>query len=566
MLKKLSLIVLAVLVSLYVSGQVNAQERIRNFDTSVEIRKDGSIRVMERILYDFGSAFRHGIYRDIPSIVYRENNDKYVLKYKVETVTDDEGNAYQFSLLNPSDHLRIKIGDPNRTISGSHTYIITYEVRGALTYLADHTELYWNGTGDQWDVPIDAAVTRVRLPKPIFGDDLKLACYAGRLGSTESACTTSSEGSVEVFTATRPLLEKEGLTVVVGFPKNVVAVLQAQKYVAFFDRWYGKAILVVVIMLAFLWFIVYPIWIVVKWLRYGRDPKPMMGETRAWYEPPSTTSHSTSSGRVEGRALTPGETGSLLDESVDNRDISAMIVDLARRGYIKIEEREKKDFYLIKTKLGKNTTQLMKFEQTFLTDAFESTDELRIKDSKLYVVIEKIKAELYEQMLKDGFFAKNPSKTRLFYVVIIVLGFITFNIPLATVAILFGLHMTKKTQLGSDASAVGRSLKNFLSSQERQLTFQASKQMMFEKLLPFAVAFGVEKLWADRFKDINLKQPDWYSSRHKGAFNSAVFISSLDSSLKSVSVASQPPRSSSGSGFSGGFSGGGGGGGGGGSW
>jgi len=88
---------------------------------------------------------------------------------------------------------------------------------------------------------------------------------------------------------------------------------------------------------------------------------------------------------------------------------------------------------------------------------------------------------------------------------------------------------------------------------------------MFERLLPFAVAFGVEKLWAERFKDVGLKQPEWYTSSHIGAFHSAAFVSSLDSSLKSVSIAAQTPHSS-GSGFSGGFSGGGGGGGGGGSW
>lgn len=164
------------------------------------------------------------------------------------------------------------------------------------------------------------------------------------------------------------------------------------------------------------------------------------------------------------------------------------------------------------------------------------------------------------------FFAKDPSRTRVFYGVMAFLGFMTINVQLALVAILFGLHMARKTELGAGAAAVGRSLKNFLSSQERQLTFQANKQIMFERLLPFAVAYGVEKIWADRFKDINLKQPTWYSSTHVGVFNSAVFMSSLNSSLKSVSVASQPTRSSSGSGFSGGFSGGGGGGGGGGSW
>ncbi len=97
--------------------------------------------------------------------------------------------------------------------------------------------------------------------------------------------------------------------------------------------------------------------------------------------------------------------------------------------------------------------------------------------------------------------------------------------------------------------------------------------MFFEKLLPYAVAFGVEGVWAKRFEGIAGKPPEWYegnySERH---FNSVIFAHSLSRSLGRVSTAAQPPsstRSSSGfsSGFSGGSSGGGfGGGGGGGSW
>lgn len=557
MLRKL-FIFLLVLFVIHQYSVVNAfaEERIRSFDSDIKIQSDGSIRVIETILYDFGFSYRHGIYRDIPSIVYRERNDKYILKYSVESVTDEAGGAYQYSLLYPSDYLRIKIGDANRTISGEHTYIITYVVQGALTYLPDHTELYWNGTGDQWEVPIDSAHITVELPKQIFGSELKLACYTGTLGSAETDCSSSSKGTIQDFTVMKSLGAKEGATVVVGFPKGTVATLQAERYVSFFDRWYGQLLLIGLFLLALLWYVMYPIWIVVKWFRRGRDPRPMMGETRAWFDPPTTS---------RGRKLTPAETGALLDESVDNKDISAMIVDLARRGYLQIEERDKKDFYLLKKSKVKKDDSLLPFERTFLDSAFADGGELRLKNSALYTTILTIKTQIYTQIVSDQFFPKDPSKTRLFYGAIAVLGFITFNLPLAIVAILFGLHMAKKTQQGADAAAVGRSLKNFLSSQERQLAYQASKQMMFERLLPFAVAFGVEKLWAERFKDVGLKQPEWYTSSHIGAFHSAAFVSSLDSSLKSVSIAAQPPHSS-GSGFSGGFSGGGGGGGGGGSW
>jgi uncharacterized membrane protein len=145
----------------------------------------------------------------------------------------------------------------------------------------------------------------------------------------------------------------------------------------------------------------------------------------------------------------------------------------------------------------------------------------------------------------------------------------TGNLGLALIAFTFGRAMPAKTIFGVESANISKSLKNFLSSQERQLEFQAKNQMMFEKLLPYAVAFGVERIWAQRFKDFVLKSPEWYSSYDSTrAFNSVLFANSLSSSMSSFRSAATPVSSTTGhsSGFSGGFSGGGGGGGGGGSW
>lgn len=70
--------------------------------------------------------------------------------------------------------------------------------------------------------------------------------------------------------------------------------------------------------------------------------------------------------------------------------------------------------------------------------------------------------------------------------------------------------MPRKTIERVKAKNIAFSLRNFLKSQKRQLTFQADKQMMFERLLPYAVTFGVEKIWAKRFENLGIKQPDWY--------------------------------------------------------
>ncbi len=215
-------------------------------------------------------------------------------------------------------------------------------------------------------------------------------------------------------------------------------------------------------------------------------------------------------------------------------------------------------------------TNLLGFERDFLHELFQNTEEVSLKSKKtfLYTAVLNVKKELYKPLVSSGFFPHDPDKIRTFYTVIGTLALTTFNLPLVFSAFFFGRHMPRKTQLGVEATNIAKSLRNFLTSQERQLQFQASKQLMFEKLLPFAIAFGVEKIWAMRFKDIALKAPDWYQSYSPGTFNSIYLTNSLNSSFSHFSTAATPVSSSTGhgSGFSGGSSGGGGGGGGGGSW
>ena len=350
----------------------------------------------------------------------------------------------------------------------------------------------------------------------------------------------------------------QGLTIVVGFPKNIVAVLEAKEFVSFWDTWMGTVVVLLLALLGLFWYVGLPFYIIYKWFKYGRDPKSTIGVTTAWFDPPKTHDGK--------RFLTPGEVGTLGDETVDMKDISATIVDLARRGYLMIDERKKGDYYLVKKKNIDNS--LLKYEKSIITEFFRSKKEIRIKDQELSAEVAQIKNEMYEQVVEDKLFDKNPQTTRTKYYVLAGIALFTSNFFLAIVAFLFGRAMPRKTVFGTGAKNISSSLKNFLSSQKRQLEFQADKQMMFERLLPFAVAFGVEKIWAKRFEDLNIVRPNWYHSYSSTNFNSYLLVNSLNSSFRSINTAATPTSSSTGhsSGFSGGFSGGGGGGGGGGSW
>ncbi len=537
-------------------------EYIKSFDSKININKDGTINVKETVTYDFGELEKHGIFRDIPMIKTNSDGKKFQLEFSNFSVVDENNSSYQYQILKENNNIRLKIGEADRLITGIHSYIISYQVAGTLTYYSDHDELYWNVTGNEWIVPIANTTSQVVWSAEIKKEDIKTACYTGISGSNVSDCSYLIDDRIQDnIKSNRILSTNEGLTIVVSFPKNIVAVLEPKEFIPFAETLLGKLITLLLGLLALIWYVGLPFFIIYKWFKTGRDPKGTIGVTTAWFDPPKTQDGK--------RFLTPGEVGALGDETVDMKDVSATIVDLARRGYLIIDERKKGDFYLVRRSLSEGgPDSLLTYEKTILTKFFGTKKEIRIKNEELSTEVAQIKNEMYEQIVEDKLFDKNPQTTRTGYYIVAGIALFTGNFFLAIVAFLFGRVMPRKTVFGVEAKNVAFSLKNFLTSQKRQLEFQADKQMMFERLLPFAVAFGVERIWAKRFESLNINQPSWYHSYSSTNFSSYLLVNSLNSSFKSINTAATPTRSSSGfsSGFSGGFSGGGGGGGGGGNW
>lgn len=558
-MQSITIIIFISVISVICASPVHA-EVIRGYDAQITLQKDGKIQVSEKIDYDFGYAYKHGIYRDIPIIKKNSEGKEFELSISVDGVKDENGASYTYAQSWVNNKLKIKIGDPDTTITGLHTYYIDYTVSGALTYFSDHDELYWNITGTDWQVEQEKVHGIVRFPKGVDMSNVKTLCFVGAIGSTSSNCSVVTENMSTSISI--PYLEAgRGMTIVASFPKGLVAVLEPKPYTAFENTWYGKLILGILFTLlavgALIWYLILPIYIPVKWWLKGRDPRAQ--DVRVWYDPPKTG---------KGRELTPAEVGTLVDESADAKDIFGAIIHLAAKGYLSVEEEKKGEFTLIKGK--EQDGSLLAFEKKLLSSLFDLQNTIKVKDAKIADEIPDIAAKLYTQVVTDGFFPESPDAIRQRYYILAGIALFTGNLFLAMVAFLFGRNMPRKTILGAQQASIGRSLQTFLSSQERQLTFTVeNRQRMFEKLLPYAIVFGVEKIWAQRFKDMTLANPSWYTGYNNSTFNAVYFASTMHRSVGSFSSAITPTRSSSGfsSGFSGGgFSGGGGGGGGGGSW
>ncbi len=531
------------------------------YDVNIQVENPGTVLVSEFISYNFGTNERHGIYRTIPYTITNSQNKVYELQMKIlEVKRNNQPEKFEVSTQN--DKMNLKIGKQSQTLTGVHNYEIIYRVSGALRYFPTYDELYWNAIGTEFDVPIQSAKVTVKLPdsaSSISAEQIKSSCYYGNLGSTLNDCQVSSNDNIKKFSREN-LAAGEGLTVVVGWPKGITQVIEPKVRVEFFETFWGKITAIMLGIIAVIWYILIPMWIPYRWYKYGRDPRPTITTLSAGFDPPKTK---------KGEILSPAETGALLDEVVEAKDIAGMMIDLARRGYIGIEERAKKDFYLLKKKQFVVDKELSEVEKRLLKAFFgnEEKSEFRLKGAEMYTDMKVIREKIYKQLVAYKFFPENPQDVRDRYAMLSGVAMFTFNLPLAIVISIFGRIMPRKTLEGINAANTAKSLRNFLTSQERQLNFQSNNQMMFEKLLPYAVALGVEKQWANRFEQLDIQQPTWYQGYSNQAFHMEDFSHSLRSSVQSFNSAAGPVSTTgSSSGFSGGSSGGGGGGGGGGSW
>lgn len=570
-MKKLkSIILFLFLIPLFSFGKVYAAEKIDLYDTNIMVNTDGTVDFTDTETRDFGTAQKHGIIKKIITTKTNTDGDTFKISLSDFTVTNAVGKALTFGLEKSSDATSVRVGDADKFVTGINIYRISYKVSGALTYFSEHDEFYWNITGNETDVPIYVSKATVTLPNEVLGKgEVAAECFTGFANSTEKNCTVSVVNNQISVQTTGVLNPGEGLTVAVKFPKGVVQVLEPEKVVPYEMSWIQKIFLGIAILVGsvlwFLWFIFYPIKIFFKWYKERANVKAKERVVAAWFESPET---------LDKRVLTPAETGALVDKDVDHKDISATIIDLAQRGFIKIKVDDKKDVSIDRIKDYSGEGVVLKFEKELLDGLFSngSKDSVRIKDlsssTKFYDQTVSFKKQVSQRLVDEKLFLENPQSTATFYSVISGVAFFTFNFLLGFVALLFGRKSARRTDLGIEKYSEAVSLKNFLVSQDAQINFQSQNQMFFEKLLPYATAFGVEKIWAGRFAELKLVKPDWVEGNVNDVMTYSLISNALNSGIRTNATTVTATRSSSGfsSGFSGGHSGGGGGGGGSSSW
>ncbi|MDD4443727.1 MAG: DUF2207 domain-containing protein [Patescibacteria group bacterium] len=542
---------------------------IKDFRTEVVVNTDSSLTITETILADCGEAVgKHGVFRVLP-IVNKTKDGNFITPVELISITDAKGNHLKYQESRERDTVTYKIGDPKKTVQGENTYIIKYKLKGVIRNLNEtQDELYFDILGSFWDLEIDSYQANIIFPQGITNSNSEAYLYSGNLDSRVNSLATykwKSENDLEIL-STKMISENQGITISVTFPSNILtlykpsvaekAAYNVSHYVPMTissqNFWWQVILTLVLIFLAFF-----------MWYKYGRDPKsnrPIVAE----FEAPEN--------------MTPLEISLILKETGGhNKAITATIINLAVKGYLKIEKLEKKifflgdDYKLIKT--SKKTEDLYKYEEVVLSALFKRGDEVKLSSlkNKFATDIRGLSSNISSDLKERGLIDK---KGIWWQIVMISLGFLlvvtSFRglIMLAGIAfIIFGAFMRRLTPEGSEMKRKIKGFKLYLETAEKYRARFYEKENMLELILPYAILFDLTGKWLKKMRDIYGE--DYFKNHHLTFMTGALVLSdfsNFETAISDISrsVSSHVASSSSGSAGGGGVGGGGGGGGGGG--
>ncbi len=503
------LVLLLLSLTLILTLPVSAQSKTfvwERLDVEITVLPDGAFLVQETQVIRFTSGtFTYG-YRAVPANRLTSISDVQVW---------EDGQECRTSVTKEESEYRIRWEMPQPRSNSRHTYVIRYVVHGGLRYYEGGDQLWWKAVFPDRTFPVLASTVTVHLPEGAVAE--KAAAYFAE--ATVSGIGTNTV----VFTAQEVLDPGQEMEVRVQFPHGVVkgsapGWQRAEDLKPMMDLGLG--------VLGALFVIGGPLFMVLLWYVRGRDPHVEL-PTDYLTEPPSDAP--------------PGVAGALVDERADLQDVLATVVDLARRGYLEIEEIATRRFTgtpsdFIFRRTDKPVDDLLPYEQLLLEKLVGRKGERRLSSLKnqFYQTLPEIQKGIYEQLVRRGYFRARPDKVRARYVglgavllfLVFFAGFCVIGTVMQTTGVaicpiiglgvtavsmmIIGQHMPVKTRRGAEEAARWRAFKQYLQEVQRYTDVREATDQ-FEKYLPYAIAFGVDRSWINRFSRVEgVPAPVWY--------------------------------------------------------
>ena len=358
---------------------------ITSYDIDMVVNEDNTFDITENITAYFYSA-KHGIFRKLPlrNSITRTDGTTSNNRAKVSKISVSE----EYTTSNENGYKIIKIGSSSKTYTGKHSYTIKYKYDIGNDPLKDADELYFNLIGNYWDANISNVKFKITMPKEF--DKSLLGFSSGYRGSTDSLNVHyESEGNVIIGETLSPIKAGQGLTVRLTLPEGYFSSkrLTPEKY----SFW------IIVICLICLWIADN------LWRKYGKDDKVI--ETVEFYPPNNCNS-------VELGFYYKGE--------VNDKDIVSLLIYLADKGYLKIQETGSNKFKIIKLKEydGNNEIERMFFNGLFSQRQIGEYVNKEMLKNKFYLTVNRIKREINTRENKEKIFESISTKEKVIYTIL----------------------------------------------------------------------------------------------------------------------------------------------------
>ena len=311
--------------NLYKYRYNNYDYEITSYNIDMVVNENNTFDITETITAYFNVS-KHGIFRKIPlkNSITRLDGTKSNNRAQITNISVSEN----YTTSNESGYKVIKIGDANRTLTGSQTYTINYTYNIGKDPVKNADELYFNLIGDEWDTTINNISFKIKMPKSF--DNSLLGFSSGQTGSTNSSNVRYNViGNTITGTVNNTLTPGEALTVRLTLPDKyfVGAGLKMDKFSIFVI-----AVCLTCVFVAFR-----------LWSKYGKDEQVI--ETVEFYPPEGYNS---------------AEVGFLYEGKSSDESIISLLIYLANKGYLKIEETEEK--MLFSKSKGFRITKLKEYD------------------------------------------------------------------------------------------------------------------------------------------------------------------------------------------------------------
>ncbi|MBW8524395.1 DUF2207 domain-containing protein [Chryseobacterium chendengshani] len=379
---------------------VDGGERIISFHSDIVVDQNSRLNITEKIkVHSLGDKIKRGIFRSLPLTRDINNTTQkvayHIISVKKNGVREDYHEEYE------DGYLKIYFGNKDIILDpGDYQYEINYTTEKQIGFFEKYDELYWNVNGNFWDFPVDSISAKINLPEG--AGILQNSCYTGRLGSSSQNCAAKIISEYSIEWSAEDLGSGEGLTIAVGFKKGVMIPPPPP---SFLER-FGILIAGIIVFLALV------IYYISSWRKYGIDPeKPVVYPQ---FNAPDN--------------LSPASLGYIHSEIFKNKYLTAALVHLAVKGYVKIIEGEdsgvlglfKSKIFTVK-KLKEADQNLAKEEISLMNNLFSGGDSI-VFDGKYDSQIEGAVSS-FDQALKlqHNRFLNEGNNTRKLYLPLILM-------------------------------------------------------------------------------------------------------------------------------------------------